>query len=173
MTLDYIQLDTDTPAPPATRELHVGCIRTTQLSPKKVTTALPLPTLYFCSPSCLALPTIGVGWAACWRVEGGGAGHPGPHTHCLQGDLQLQHPQTVDFSLDSMASLQHHGFAVEPTRGFVERGQTKTISISWMPPANFDVGATGCDWQVLGEPKAGQDNSLPMQGGGCWWALGG
>uniref|UniRef100_A0A2K6G719 Cilia and flagella associated protein 74 n=1 Tax=Propithecus coquereli TaxID=379532 RepID=A0A2K6G719_PROCO len=35
VTLDYIQFDTDTPAPPATRELQVGCIRTTQLSPKK------------------------------------------------------------------------------------------------------------------------------------------
>lgn len=80
VTLDYIQLDTDTPAPPATRELHVSCIRTTQLSPKK----------------------------------------------------------TVEFSLDSVTSLQHHGFTVEPSRGFVERGQTKTISISWMPPADFD-----------------------------------
>ncbi|KAM5266866.1 cilia- and flagella-associated protein 74 isoform 2-T2 [Hipposideros larvatus] len=80
VTLDYIQPDTDTPAPPATRKLHVGCIRTTQLSPKK----------------------------------------------------------TVEFGLDSVASLQHHGFTVEPSRGFVERGQTKTISISWMPPANFD-----------------------------------
>ncbi|XP_019567666.2 cilia- and flagella-associated protein 74 isoform X3 [Rhinolophus sinicus] len=80
VTLDYIQLDTDTPPPPATRELHVSCIRTTQLSPKK----------------------------------------------------------TVEFSLDSVTSLQHHGFTVEPSRGFVERGQTKTISISWMPPADFD-----------------------------------
>uniref|UniRef100_A0A8C0HU32 Cilia- and flagella-associated protein 74 n=1 Tax=Balaenoptera musculus TaxID=9771 RepID=A0A8C0HU32_BALMU len=35
VTLDYVQLGTDTPAPPATRELQVGCIRTTQLSPKK------------------------------------------------------------------------------------------------------------------------------------------
>uniref|UniRef100_A0A2I3TGG2 Cilia- and flagella-associated protein 74 n=1 Tax=Pan troglodytes TaxID=9598 RepID=A0A2I3TGG2_PANTR len=35
VTLDYIQFDTDTPAPPATRELQVGCIRTTQPSPKK------------------------------------------------------------------------------------------------------------------------------------------
>uniref|UniRef100_A0A452T1J9 Cilia- and flagella-associated protein 74 n=1 Tax=Ursus maritimus TaxID=29073 RepID=A0A452T1J9_URSMA len=35
VTLDYIQLDTDKPAPPATRELQVGCIRTTQLAPKK------------------------------------------------------------------------------------------------------------------------------------------
>uniref|UniRef100_A0A2K5DIF3 Cilia- and flagella-associated protein 74 n=1 Tax=Aotus nancymaae TaxID=37293 RepID=A0A2K5DIF3_AOTNA len=35
VTLDYMQFDTDTPAPPATRELRVGCIRTSQLSPKK------------------------------------------------------------------------------------------------------------------------------------------
>ncbi|KAF5924749.1 hypothetical protein HPG69_016714 [Diceros bicornis minor] len=81
VTLDYLQLDTDTPAPPATRELQVGCIRTTQLSPKK----------------------------------------------------------TVEFSLDSIASLQHKGFTIEPSRGFVERGQTKTISISWTPPADFDL----------------------------------
>ncbi|XP_024616090.1 cilia- and flagella-associated protein 74 [Neophocaena asiaeorientalis asiaeorientalis] len=80
VTLAYVQLDTDTPAPPATRELQVGCIRTTQLSAKK----------------------------------------------------------TVDFSLDSIASLQHKGFTIEPSKGFVERGQTKTISISWMPPIDFD-----------------------------------
>ncbi|XP_061043163.1 cilia- and flagella-associated protein 74 [Eubalaena glacialis] len=80
VTLDYVQLGTDTPAPPATRELQVGCIRTTQLSPKK----------------------------------------------------------TVEFSLDSIASLQHKGFTIEPSKGFVERGQTKTISISWMPPIDFD-----------------------------------
>ncbi|XP_047729017.1 cilia- and flagella-associated protein 74 isoform X1 [Prionailurus viverrinus] len=81
VTLDYVQLDTDMPAPPATRELQVGCIRTTQLSPKK----------------------------------------------------------TVEFSLDGAASLQHKGFTIEPSRGFVERGQTKTISISWLPPADFDL----------------------------------
>ncbi|KAL4684498.1 hypothetical protein H8959_022192 [Pygathrix nigripes] len=86
VALDYIQFDTDTPAPPATRELQVGCIRTTQPSPKKE-----------------------------------------PHT-----------PQTVEFSLDSVTSLQHKGFSIEPCRGSVERGQTKTISISWVPPADFD-----------------------------------
>ncbi|ELK19596.1 hypothetical protein PAL_GLEAN10001829 [Pteropus alecto] len=44
----------------------------------------------------------------------------------------------VEFSLDNVANLQHHGFTVEPSKGFVERGQTKTISISWMPPDDFD-----------------------------------
>ncbi|XP_059542244.1 cilia- and flagella-associated protein 74-like [Myotis daubentonii] len=80
VTLDYVQLDTDTPAPPATRELQVGCIRTTQLSAKK----------------------------------------------------------TVEFSLDSLAALQHKGFSIEPAKGSVERGQTRTLSISWAPPADFD-----------------------------------
>lgn len=49
----------------------------------------------------------------------------------------------VEFSLDNVATLQHHGFTVEPSKGLVERGQTKTISISWMPPDDFDVGAAG------------------------------
>uniref|UniRef100_A0A4W2HR74 Cilia and flagella associated protein 74 n=1 Tax=Bos indicus x Bos taurus TaxID=30522 RepID=A0A4W2HR74_BOBOX len=80
VTLDYAQLDPDTKAPPATRELQVGCIRTTQLSAKK----------------------------------------------------------TVEFSMDNIAALQHKGFTIEPSRGSVERGQTKAISISWTPPIDFD-----------------------------------
>ncbi|XP_040314661.1 cilia- and flagella-associated protein 74 isoform X3 [Herpailurus yagouaroundi] len=48
VTLDYIRLDTDMPAPPATRELRVGCIRTTRLSPKKVTRS----TRPLCSVPC-------------------------------------------------------------------------------------------------------------------------
>nr|XP_048272770.1 cilia- and flagella-associated protein 74 isoform X3 [Myodes glareolus] len=80
VTLNYVQFDTDTPIPPATRELQVGCIRTTQPSPRK----------------------------------------------------------TVEFSLDGVTWLQHKGFSIEPSRASVERGQTKTISISWVPPADFD-----------------------------------
>ncbi|XP_012920634.1 cilia- and flagella-associated protein 74 isoform X3 [Heterocephalus glaber] len=80
LTLNYIQLDTDQPACPATRELQVGCIRTTQPSLKKV----------------------------------------------------------VEFSLDGITWLQHKGFSIEPSRGSVDRGQTKTISVSWVPPADFD-----------------------------------
>uniref|UniRef100_A0A673U735 Cilia and flagella associated protein 74 n=1 Tax=Suricata suricatta TaxID=37032 RepID=A0A673U735_SURSU len=45
VTLDYIQPDTDMPAPPATRELQVGCIRTTQLSPKKLDQPLMVSAL--------------------------------------------------------------------------------------------------------------------------------
>ncbi|KAM4872900.1 cilia- and flagella-associated protein 74 [Thomomys bottae] len=91
VTLDYTQLDTDSLAPPATRELHVGCIRTTQPSAKK----------------------------------------------------------TGEFAFDSLTWLQHKGFSIEPSRGSVERGQTKTISISWVPPADFDPDRPLIAWAFL------------------------
>lgn len=84
VTLDYVQLDPDTQAPPATRELQVGCIRTTQLSAKKVTTALPWPPWYLCSHHCpgssgLCWPCLSVveGWAACRSGPGAGLLVPG------------------------------------------------------------------------------------------------
>lgn len=40
VTFNYVQFDTDTTTSPATRELQVGCIRTTQPSPRKVITIL-------------------------------------------------------------------------------------------------------------------------------------
>ncbi|KFO31768.1 Putative protein KIAA1751 like protein [Fukomys damarensis] len=102
LTLNYIQLNTDQPAPPAARELRVGCIRTTQPSLKK----------------------------------------------------------TVEFGLDGIAWLQHKGFSIEPSRGSVDRGQTKTISVSWAPPADFDVGAG----PVIGEAAVGPCDltAIPM-----------
>lgn len=54
VTLNYVQSDTDTPTPPATRELQVGCIRTTQPSLKKVTTALA-PSPHWPGPPCSCL----------------------------------------------------------------------------------------------------------------------
>lgn len=42
--------------------------------------------------------------------------------------------------MDNIAALQHKGFTIEPSKGSVERGQTKAISISWTP-IDFDVGA--------------------------------
>nr|XP_034358757.1 cilia- and flagella-associated protein 74 [Arvicanthis niloticus] len=80
VTFNYVQFDTDATTSPATRELQVGCIRTTQPSPRK----------------------------------------------------------TVEFILDGVSWLQHKGFSIEPSRGSVERGQTKTINISWVPAADFD-----------------------------------
>lgn len=68
-------------------------------------------------------------------VRSDGAGPPPPQPHC---PLNPTAPQSIEFGLDSIASLQHKGFTIEPTRGTVERSQTKTISISWVPPADFD-----------------------------------
>uniref|UniRef100_H0VY50 Cilia and flagella associated protein 74 n=1 Tax=Cavia porcellus TaxID=10141 RepID=H0VY50_CAVPO len=45
LTLNYVQLDADQQGPPATRELQVGCIRTTQPSPKKPDQPLMVSTL--------------------------------------------------------------------------------------------------------------------------------
>lgn len=178
MTLNYIQLDTDVPAPPATRELQVGCIRTTQLSPKKVTKhcqAHPAP-LPHCPPGqpgpLLALPLGRCGWAACWaglrgRVESGSLDPSHAAFWELCPACNSSAPQTVEFSLDSATSLQHKGFTIEPCRGFVERGQTKTISIAWLPPADFDVGATDS-----GQGTLGRMMPLPHPGwglpGGPW-----
>lgn len=142
LTLNYVQLDADQQGPPATRELQVGCIRTTQPSPKKVMVALLLAQLGSPHPAqaALAVPlTIVPGvsrspgggqpqaeWDGCWAPV-----HR-PQCHCLQ---------TVEFSLDGVTWLQHKGFSIEPARGSVDRGQTKTISVSWVPPVDFGVGA--------------------------------
>ncbi|ERE83315.1 hypothetical protein H671_2g6798 [Cricetulus griseus] len=45
VTLNYVQFDTDMPTSPATRELQVGCIRTTQPSPRKPDHPLMVSTL--------------------------------------------------------------------------------------------------------------------------------
>ncbi|ELV14161.1 hypothetical protein TREES_T100021106 [Tupaia chinensis] len=130
VTLEYVQFDKDTPSPPATRELQVGCIRTTQLSPKKD----------FCDKYRVGGPLV-----RAERADGAGHLHPHPQSLCLLGAVPeppapSSHNilQTVEFSLDSITSLQHKGFSIEPSKGFVERGQTKTISISWLPPSDFD-----------------------------------
>ncbi|XP_072464667.1 cilia- and flagella-associated protein 74 isoform X1 [Notamacropus eugenii] len=78
LTLEYIQMDSA--STPATRELQIGCIRTSQPTQKK----------------------------------------------------------SIEFNLDNIHLLQHKGFTVEPFRGIVERGQTKTINVSWVPTADFD-----------------------------------
>ncbi|XP_074074808.1 cilia- and flagella-associated protein 74 [Macrotis lagotis] len=80
LTLEYIQVDnSSTPANPVTRELQIGCIRTSQPSSKK----------------------------------------------------------NIEFSLDNI-HLQDKGFTVEPSKGIVDRGQTKTINVSWVPMPDFD-----------------------------------
>ncbi|XP_038602571.1 cilia- and flagella-associated protein 74 [Tachyglossus aculeatus] len=78
LSLEYIQSGAS--EAPATRELQVGCIRTSQPASKK----------------------------------------------------------TVEFSLDSLPLLQQRGFTIDPTKGAVDRGQTKSITVTWLPPVGFD-----------------------------------
>ncbi|KAG6936331.1 cilia and flagella associated protein 74 [Chelydra serpentina] len=52
---------------------------------------------------------------------------------------QFASKKNVEFSLDSLPLLQQKGFTIEPVKGTVDRGQVKCISVSWVPPADFDV----------------------------------
>ncbi|XP_067423281.1 cilia- and flagella-associated protein 74 isoform X1 [Emydura macquarii macquarii] len=52
--------------------------------------------------------------------------------------VQFASKKNVEFSLDSLPLLQQKGFTIEPVKGTVDRGQIKCISVSWMPPADFD-----------------------------------
>ncbi|XP_006016305.1 cilia- and flagella-associated protein 74 isoform X2 [Alligator sinensis] len=54
------------------------------------------------------------------------------------GASQFASKKNVEFSLDGLALLQQKGFTVEPIKGTVDHGQTKCISVSWVPPTDFD-----------------------------------
>nr|XP_060615102.1 cilia- and flagella-associated protein 74 [Anolis sagrei ordinatus] len=51
---------------------------------------------------------------------------------------QFASKKNVEFSWESLQILQLKGFTVDPVKGTVERGQTKVISVSWVPPAGSD-----------------------------------
>ncbi|XP_074831693.1 cilia- and flagella-associated protein 74 [Carettochelys insculpta] len=51
---------------------------------------------------------------------------------------QFASKKNVEFSLDCLPLLQQKGFTIEPVKGTVDRGQIKSISVSWEPPADFD-----------------------------------
>ncbi|KAM5248741.1 LOW QUALITY PROTEIN: cilia- and flagella-associated protein 74 [Ctenodactylus gundi] len=136
VTLDCIQFDPYSPAPPATRELQVGCIRSTQQPLKKVSplaASQPFPPGQPQSCPPRAYPEF-----PCSRAWGEHCGPPIPMPSWGAGPSLMTSPQALEFSLDCAGWLQQKGFSVEPCRGSVDRGQTKTISISWVPPSDFD-----------------------------------
>ncbi|XP_042335788.1 cilia- and flagella-associated protein 74 isoform X2 [Sceloporus undulatus] len=51
---------------------------------------------------------------------------------------QFASKKNVEFAWESLPLLQLKGFTVDPVKGTVERGQTKSISVSWVPPAGSD-----------------------------------
>ncbi|XP_060115588.1 cilia- and flagella-associated protein 74 [Heteronotia binoei] len=46
--------------------------------------------------------------------------------------------KNVEFSWESLSILQMKGFTIDPVKGTVDRGQTKAITVSWVPPAGSD-----------------------------------
>ncbi|XP_064535005.1 cilia- and flagella-associated protein 74 isoform X8 [Pseudopipra pipra] len=47
--------------------------------------------------------------------------------------------KAVEFSLDSLPELERAGITVEEPRGALERGQERSIRVSWAPPAELSV----------------------------------
>ncbi|NXK56565.1 CFA74 protein, partial [Chauna torquata] len=52
---------------------------------------------------------------------------------------QFASKKNVEFSFDNLSLLQEKGFTIGSVKGTIDRGQVKCISVSWVPPADFDV----------------------------------
>ncbi|NWX89247.1 CFA74 protein, partial [Nothoprocta ornata] len=52
---------------------------------------------------------------------------------------QFASKKSVEFSFENLPLLQQRGFTLDAPKGTVERGQVKSISVSWVPPADFQV----------------------------------
>lgn len=48
-------------------------------------------------------------------------------------------PQSGEFLWDNVASLQQQGFNVEPSKGIVEAGHKRTITVTWTPHTGYKV----------------------------------
>ncbi|XP_010223787.1 PREDICTED: uncharacterized protein CFAP74 [Tinamus guttatus] len=52
---------------------------------------------------------------------------------------QFASKKSVDFSFENLSLLQQRGFTLDAPKGTVDRGQVKCISVSWVPPADFQA----------------------------------
>ncbi|XP_009578181.1 PREDICTED: uncharacterized protein CFAP74 [Fulmarus glacialis] len=52
---------------------------------------------------------------------------------------QFASKKNMEFSFDSLPLLQQKGFTIDSGKGTIERGQVKRISVSWVPPADFNA----------------------------------
>ncbi|XP_036435612.1 LOW QUALITY PROTEIN: cilia- and flagella-associated protein 74 [Colossoma macropomum] len=43
--------------------------------------------------------------------------------------------KNVDFLWENLAALQQHGFSVDPTKGSVDAGHRRSVTVTWTPPA--------------------------------------
>ncbi|XP_048374425.1 cilia- and flagella-associated protein 74 isoform X2 [Sphaerodactylus townsendi] len=51
---------------------------------------------------------------------------------------QFASKKIIEFNWESLSVVQMKGFTIDPVKGTVDRGQTKVITVSWMPPAGSD-----------------------------------
>ncbi|KAG8002849.1 hypothetical protein GBF38_015442, partial [Nibea albiflora] len=68
------------------------------------------------------------------------AGTITPAVRMLQvGCIRSTQPskKSSEFLWDNVASLQQQGFSVEPSKGTVEPGHKRTITVTWTPPSGY------------------------------------
>uniref|UniRef100_A0A8C5MY74 Cilia and flagella associated protein 74 n=1 Tax=Leptobrachium leishanense TaxID=445787 RepID=A0A8C5MY74_9ANUR len=56
---------------------------------------------------------------------------------CIHSTL-MPTKKNVEFTWDNVQLLQQKGFTIEPIKSMVDPGQQKTVSIRWIPPAQYD-----------------------------------
>ncbi|NWQ59112.1 CFA74 protein, partial [Neopipo cinnamomea] len=74
-------------------------------------------------------------------VDGGGPAEPA-RAELRVGALEtplLAARKAVEFRLDSLPELERAGIAVEEPRGALDRGQERSVRVSWAPPADLQV----------------------------------
>ncbi|KAG9482273.1 hypothetical protein GDO78_011130 [Eleutherodactylus coqui] len=57
---------------------------------------------------------------------------------CIRS-LLASSKKNVEFIWDSVQLLQQQGFTIEPAKAVVDVGQRKAVSITWIPPAGYDL----------------------------------
>ncbi|XP_015675084.1 cilia- and flagella-associated protein 74 [Protobothrops mucrosquamatus] len=73
---------------------------------------------------------------------------------------QFASKKNVEFTWESLQLLQLKGFSLDPVKGMVERGQTKSIIVSWVPPAGSDVEAEKATNSILVSLKCVQSETM-------------
>ncbi|NXK36200.1 CFA74 protein, partial [Piprites chloris] len=74
-------------------------------------------------------------------VDGGGPAEPA-RAELRVGAVDtplLPATKAVQFSLDSLPELERAGIALEEPRGALDRGQERSVRVSWAPPAELQV----------------------------------
>ncbi|XP_062247115.1 cilia- and flagella-associated protein 74 [Platichthys flesus] len=79
-----------------------------------------------------------------------------PAVRELQVGCISSNKKSGEFYLDNVASLQQQGFSIEPSKGTVEAGHTRTIKVTWIPHSGhkpYEVVQTCVPLTVKGDEK--------------------